>query len=39
MLMAITVEAIYTHTDNIINKYKIRNKDPSCMHRLFYLRI
>ena len=37
MLIAITVEV--THTDNIINKYKNRNKDPSNMHRLFYLSI
>lgn len=29
----------HTHTSNIINKINIRNKDPSCMHRLYYLRI
>ena len=39
MLMAITVEALHTHThtDNIINKDKIRNKDPS--YRLYNLRL
>ncbi len=35
MLNAISLEDVYTHTSNIINKYKKKNKDLNYMHRLF----